>query len=396
MNKLRDKRYGMTTFETFQKYVNERWNHELVAGDRKEDGRKVIGYLDVNCPEELIMAAGCRPLLMTGDPDSTTERGERHLDRGASFLIRHLYEAILTGRYHFVDVICCTGGDKWLSNAYGFLTTEKVLDPSLKVGEVYYIERLRGTFKQHRDYNRDRLLEFKAYLEQYTGKKITDEALSEAILITNETRTLLKQLSDLRKADTPCVSGCEALMIIMASMFIPKAEYNAMLKRFLEDELGTLSRKDASKMRLFMSGSNVDNLHLYGLLESLPVVIVGEDTAFGDRYFETLIDTGLEPIEALADRYTYKGLDPWMYGRADRIQYKAQAAVSAKAQAEIFFHIKYDDAVGWDYPDQKKELEKHGIPVLVFEEQQYKIMNSDEIKNKTRAFLDTIESARKE
>ena len=72
-------------------------------------------------------------------------------------------------------------------------------------------------------------------------------------------------------------------------------------------------------------------------------------------------------MEALADRYTYKPLDPWMYGRSDRIWYKAQSALSANAQAEMFFHIKYDDAVGWDYPDQKKELEKTGIPVLVFE-----------------------------
>jgi benzoyl-CoA reductase/2-hydroxyglutaryl-CoA dehydratase subunit BcrC/BadD/HgdB len=380
----------MTILETFQKYVNERWNYELLAKEWRQNGGKVIGYLDVNCPEELIMAAGCRPLLMTGDPNSTTERGERHLDRGASFVVRHLYEAILTERYDFVDVICGTGGDKWLSNVYGFLTTEKFLDPSLRVGEVYYIERLRGTFRQHRDYNRDRLLEFKTYLEQYTGRKITNEALSEAISITNKTKMLLKQLSDLRKADTPRISGCEAVTIILASMFIPKAEYNTMLKQFLENEIGTLPQKDASKMRLFLSGSNVDNLQLYGLIESLPVIIVGEDTAFGDRYSEAQIDTELEPIEALADRYTYKPLDPWMYGRADRIRYKAQAVVSAEARAEVFFHIKYDDAVGWDYPDQKKELEKKGIPVLVFEEQQYKIENRDEIKNKVRAFLDAI------
>jgi benzoyl-CoA reductase/2-hydroxyglutaryl-CoA dehydratase subunit BcrC/BadD/HgdB len=396
MNEKEDKGYEMTAFKTFQKYVNERWTYELVAKDWKESGKKVIGYLDVNCPEELIMAAGCYPLLMTGDPASSTERGERHLDRGASFRVRHLYEAILTGRYDFVDVICSTGGDKWLSNAYGFLTTEKALDPSLKIGKVYYIERLRGTFRQHRDYNRDRLLEFKAYLEEFTGKEITSQALSEAISITNETRRLLKQLSDLRKADTPRISGCNALTIIMASMFIPKTEYNAMLKRFLENEVGVPPQQDSSKVRLFLSGSNVDNLQLYELLESLPVVIIGEDTAFGDRYFETLIGTDSEPVEALADRYTYKPLDPWMFGRADRIRYKAQAAISAKAQAEIFFHIKYDDAVGWDYPDQRKELEKQGIPVLVFEEQQYKIVNKDEILNKTRAFLDTIRSARKE
>ena len=98
----------------------------------------------------------------------------------------------------------------------------------------------------------------------------------------------------------------------------------------------------------------------------------------------------IDPMEALADRYTYKPLDPWMHGRNDRIQYKVQAAVSAKAQGEIFFHLRYDDSVGWDYPDQKKELEKQGIPVLVFEEQQYRILNRNELLDKAKTFLDKI------
>jgi benzoyl-CoA reductase/2-hydroxyglutaryl-CoA dehydratase subunit BcrC/BadD/HgdB len=380
----------MTTFETFQKYVNKRWDYTLVAKDWKDSGGKVIGYPDINCPEELIMAAGCRPLLMTGDPDSGTETARKHLDVASSIPVRHLYEAILTGRYDFVDIICTTGGDRWLANAYGFFAAEKALNPSLKCGDVYYIERLKGTFKQHRDYNLDRLIDFKEYLEKFTGKKITDQALVEAFKITNETKRLLSQLSGLRKADTPCISGCEALTIIIASMLIPKAEYNRLLKQFLEAEVTTLPKKDASKVRLFLSGSNVDNLQLYELLESLPAIIVGEDTAFGDRYAEALIDTEIEPMEALADRYTYKPLDPWMFGRKDRIEYKVQAAVAAKTQGEVFFHLNHDDAVGWDYPDQKKELEKQGIPVLVFEEQEYKMLNRDELMDKARAFLDTI------
>jgi benzoyl-CoA reductase/2-hydroxyglutaryl-CoA dehydratase subunit BcrC/BadD/HgdB len=134
----------------------------------------------------------------------------------------------------------------------------------------------------------------------------------------------------------------------------------------------------------------VDNLRLYELIESLPAIIVGEDTAYGDRYAETLINTEIEPMEALADRYTYKPLDPWMFGRRNRIQYKVQSASAAKAQGVIFFHILYDDAVGWDYPDQKKELEKLGIPVLVLQDQLYSLPNKDEIAEKVSAFIKTL------
>ena len=227
----------MTIMETFRKYVNERWNYALLAEAWKNSGGKVVGYLDANAPEELIMAAGCLPLLMTGDPASGTESGGKHLDGKATSTVRHLYEAILTGRYEFVDLILNIGGDKWLSNAYNFLTAEKMLDPTLKYGEVYYLERLRGTFKQHRDYNLDRLKDFREFLEAFTGKKITDESLEKAFEITNETRALLKRVSELRRADLPRISGSEALTIYLASMLMPKAKFNELLREFLETEV---------------------------------------------------------------------------------------------------------------------------------------------------------------
>ena len=144
----------------------------------------------------------------------------------------------------------------------------------------------------------------------------------------------------------------------MASMLIPKAEYNKLLAIFLDKEVSNMPKKDGTRRRIFVSGSAVDNLQLYELIESLDAIVIGEDTAFGDRYAETLINEEIEPMEALCDRYTYKPLDPWMYGMKDRINYRVNAAVAAKAQGVIFLHLEHDDSVGWDYPDQCKELEK--------------------------------------
>ena len=63
----------MTAFETFQQYYSNRWDFDLVARDWKEKGGRVIGYPHILCPEEIIMAAGCLPILMTGDRASGTE-----------------------------------------------------------------------------------------------------------------------------------------------------------------------------------------------------------------------------------------------------------------------------------------------------------------------------------
>ena len=180
----------------------------------------------------------------------------------------------------------------------------------------------------------------------------------------------------------------------MASMLMPKAEYNELLKQFLEKEVDSLPKKDASKVRLFVSGSPVESLQLYEIIESLPAIVVGEDIAFGDRYSDAPISEELEPMEALADRYTYKPLDPWMYGLKDRIKYRVDSAVAAKAQAEVFFHLLGDDPLAWDYPDQKRELEKHGISILLLQSQGYKISAPERLRGRIEAFVKAIRSSR--
>jgi benzoyl-CoA reductase/2-hydroxyglutaryl-CoA dehydratase subunit BcrC/BadD/HgdB len=383
----------MEAFNTFQKYYQERWNYQLIAEEWKEKGGKVIGYSDVNCPEEIIMAAGCLPLLMTGNPENDIQVSCGHLEYPSSLPIRYLYEAIISGKYDFVDLICLIRDDKWVS-LYEYLSAEKLLNPALQYGDLNLIEKPRTVFNRHRDYYYNHIVKFKQFLENYSGKKITDEALTEAIEITNETKRLLKQLSYLRKTEPPTVSGCEALPIYMASMLMPKSKYNILLKQFLESEVKSLPPKDASKIRLFVSGSIMDNLNLYEILESAPAIIVGEDNVFGDGYADFPISKVLKPMEAVAERYFYKTPDPWMLGMRERIEYRVNSAVSAKAQGEIFFEILHDGGLGWDYPDQKKELEKNNIPVLLLEGQEYKIKNQMEILQKISNFVEAIKSRR--
>ncbi len=380
----------MTALETFQAFYRQRWDYDLIARGWKEGGGKIIGYSDTNCPEELVIAAGCLPLLMTGDPESDTEKTDTHLEPYFSDSVRHFYEAVVTERYHFVDLICFVTGDCSLSWIFHYFQQEKSLNPMLKMGEPYFLDRLPTRFAMDRDFNLGRLVAFRDYLEDFTGKKITNDALAGSFAVTNETRRLLKEVSALRKTDQPRITGCEALQIIMASMLMPKAAYNILLNKFLTEEVKSRPVQTSSNVRLFVSGSNLDHLRLYEIVESLPATIVGEDTAFGDRYCEMPIDESLDPMEALVDRYLNKPLDPWMYGIDEIIKYRADAAEDAKAQGVVFFQLRRDDPLAWDYPMQKKELEKRGIPILLLREQDYRISNAAEVRSKIEAFINNL------
>ena len=60
-------------------------------------------------------------------------------------------------------------------------------------------------------------------------------------------------------------------------------EHNKLLEEFLK---GTRQSPAAQGVRLFVAGSDVDNLQLYDLVESCGAVVVAEDSNWGNRYFE--------------------------------------------------------------------------------------------------------------
>jgi hypothetical protein len=328
-----------------------------------------VGHADVNFPEEIALAADCHTMLMTGDPAQARIRTAGRVDTAASQPFCHLLEAIVAGRYDFVDLICATGGDRWLSILDGVLAEEKRNDPALRFGDSCFIERLRSTGFQHRAYNLARMRDFAGYLGQRFGRPVTDTALREAIALTNETRRLLAEVSRRRKLPSPEIGGCDALRIFMASMLTPKRDFNDRVTAFLQSPPPSADRD--RRARIFVSGSNVDDLALYELIESFAAVVVGEDGAFGDRYADLEIATDGDPMEALADRYTYKPLDPWMLGMRARLAYRVDAAMRAHCHGAIFFHLRRDDPVAWDWPDQKALFESRGIPVLLLRDQDY-------------------------
>jgi benzoyl-CoA reductase/2-hydroxyglutaryl-CoA dehydratase subunit BcrC/BadD/HgdB len=378
---------------TLQTYYQNRWDFSRLGKEWKDKGGKIIGCAYPHCPEEIILAAGCLPVVMSGDPDSSTELADKHMEHFFTPDTRYLYQAILAGRYSFLDLICIPSVTNSLARMYYYLFEEKRQNPSLPFGEIYLLEYSYTNNWKSSAYNYGRFKAFKEFLEQLTGKKVTNEALSQAIKTTNETRRLLGQIAAMRKAPVPRLSGYEAAQITLASMLTPKESLNQMLAQTVA-QIDNSTPKDEGKVRLFLSGSPVNNLQLYQLIESTEAIVVGEDHAFGNRYFDTLINEEVEPLLALAERYTYKAPEPFIFGLNNVIKYRVDAALEAKADGVIFHQLQWDDTIGWDWPDQQKELEKHGIKTLALDFQDYRISAPERLKLRIQAFVESIMTAK--
>jgi benzoyl-CoA reductase/2-hydroxyglutaryl-CoA dehydratase subunit BcrC/BadD/HgdB len=365
----------MSNIEFFDAVFERRWDLTFLSGHPGARDKKIIGFLDTGFPEELAIASGMLPVLLTGDPNGSLSKTEGKVDLGIPGRARQIYEGLLTGRYAFASALAITGGDRYLANTYGFLDAESQLTGSKYFDKLFYLERARGTYCEHRNFNLQRLNFFREQLNKYTGKLIEDKALADAISLVNESRRLLQRLSELRVSCPGVVSGTEAAKITLASVLMPKEDFNHALKNFLD----ALPKKISANLRptIFLAGSPLDHLAIHEAIEASGCLVISESIEFCGRYQNDLVREDIDPMEALADRYTFKFPDAWAFGRDRRIELQVQTAKFSGADAVFYFHTLYDASTGWDYPDLRDALQKLHIDTYVLYDQPYQIEDKD-------------------
>ncbi|MBI5444514.1 MAG: 2-hydroxyacyl-CoA dehydratase [Deltaproteobacteria bacterium] len=373
-----------TALEIMKRNYRDRYR---AAKEWKAAGGKVVGYVYTSVPEELILAAGCLPVMITGDPEIGTEAGDRYMEDYFCPFVRSVHNLFVVGAYDWLDLAIFPHGNDSIKRCYFYLWTEKLNDPALRLPPLAMFDLLHTRKHIANRYVRGRVAALKEKLEEVSGNEITEESLRYAIEVMNEKRRLLKQVAELRRADPPRLSGLEALQVIGSSFFMPKEEHNDLLRRFLAE---AVERPPREGVRLYVSGTILDNTQLYELLESCGAVIVAEDVCTGNRYSENLVDPALEPLDALTDRYHSKSLEGRMYPLSVLVDYVAKSAQEAKVQGAVFNYLRWDDSHGWNYPSQRDALKELGIPSLAIEMQEYKLAGAEQIRTRTQAFLEMI------
>jgi len=376
----------MGPLETMQKHYEQR---DAAAREWKGRGGKVVGYLSDDVPEEMIPAAGLFPFRMSGDPSGGTEEADRYTETFYDPSVRSILNMILAGKYDFLDFIIIPHASDSILKLYHQMWWIHRINPAITFPPVHLFDILHLPLYTTGLYVRDRVRELKAKLEEWSGNGLTDEALARTIALGNENRSLLKRVAALRAAEPPYLTGSQALRIIGTSTFMPKEEHNRLLKQFLE-ETDRLPVKEG--VRLFIEGSDLDNVQLYELIESCGAVVVAEDSNWGNRYFEDPADESCDPLDAIVDRYHLRPSRIRIQSIDQRVGYCTRRVAEARAQGVVFFIYEWDPAPAWDFPDQRKALEAMGIPTLAFNAQKYVLSGrkKQEIRDEVRQFIETI------
>jgi len=352
--------------------------------------KRIIGSTLADVPEELVHAAGLLPFTILGT-NLPIRHAASQLPDNCCSLDRSNLELVLTYAGNFfsgfilpqVDDTSQHLSDIWrrnVANDYfeSFLIPRQVNRPSARSWLRDEVERLKGS------------------LENYTGRKITDEALRNSIHIFNENRRMLRNLYERTVEDPALLSNRQRFEMIKSSMLFPKEEHNDLLRRLLSSlpkgDGDTRERRTSSPLRLILSGIVWEPPEILSILDESGALIVGDDLCEGTRYIEADVPVDADLLDGLVERHFRRGPYSPIHDEGDKILNNLlRLAREKNADGILYIHIKFNESQDYDLPDLRKALDREGIPMLVLDTE-FQTTHLAQTKTRIQAFLESLPS----
>jgi benzoyl-CoA reductase/2-hydroxyglutaryl-CoA dehydratase subunit BcrC/BadD/HgdB len=352
-------------------------------------GGLVVGCVGADVPRELLHAAGLLAVWLTGAPGQATADADRYLGTTTDPVARSQLGRLLSGEFDFLDQLLISHDSESSLRLFTCLREIQRVEPRPGLPTPCFVDVLHLPYRTSAVYNRIRLRQLTRTLGEWTGTAVSDAAISVAVRTCNDNRKLLAQVSSLRTAAKPLLTGAAALAVTGAGRFIPVEEHSRLLQQLLDsrDQLAP-----AAGVRIFVTGSATEHPGTYQAIESCGAVIVAEDHDWGERGARDLVTESADPIDGLADHYQFGPPAAAKYSIAERAAWTARSAVRVGAAAVIGLGRVNDPAPGWDFPAQRDALRQHGIPMLYLDHQPYEPAPDAATLGRVAEFLDSVSS----
>ena len=356
----------------------------VLSKTREETGRKMIGIFHPVVPEELIYAAGLRPVRLFPYVDDSITDGDAHLQTYLCSNLRAVWDQVIKGKYPYLDGAIIPRSCEAVTFLY---QTWKRHNP------YPFIDYINVPWKRSKnaiDFFAKELGRVKKDLEGFTSKEISEDSLRNAIRVYNRNRELLKKVYELKKAESPVISGAEALKVVMSGFVLDKEEHSRLTEQLLT-ELSKSPQGPKANIRILISGGCVIDARLWEMIEESGACIVADDVNNGSRsIFNAVEDTTEGPLTALARRYV---MVPCSFNtsNADRFTYISKMVTEYNVNGVIFAINRNCESEKFDYPAlDKKVREKFNVPVLQIETDY--LTDLEPLRTRVEAFVEMLSS----
>ncbi|MBV1864957.1 MAG: benzoyl-CoA reductase subunit C [Rhodobacteraceae bacterium] len=331
-----------------------------------EAGRKVIGYLPVYIPREIIHAAGMLPLgIMGGGDNLEVIHGDAYYQSYICRIPRSTVELGVTGRLDFVDGMLFPSICDVIRNLSGMwkMLFPEVYSKYFDVPQTYQDE-IGGTFYM------GEMNEFRADLEKISGRKITDEALRNSIEVYNENRQLVNELYTLRAQKPWLAPASEAYLVVRAGLVLPVEEHSVLLRQYI-DAAQSESRPIKDNSRVVVTGMFCEQppLNLIKSLELSGCFVVDDDFMLVSRWLIGDVPLEGDPIYNLSQAFLHHSMSTaakYEPNEEEKGQFLVRAVKETGAEGVIFASTSFCDPALLDRPMLQNVLKAAGIPFIAF------------------------------
>jgi benzoyl-CoA reductase/2-hydroxyglutaryl-CoA dehydratase subunit BcrC/BadD/HgdB len=254
-------------------------DNELVEQARK-DGKMIMGYTCYHIPEVLLNIDNCVSVRLRAPRTGSVDISTYYMSNYVCEYARALLERAIEGGYQFLDGLAAVDACSMMNRFYEHFGILKCNDK-----DHFFLPILDVPYKTEEFSYRHMQRQFETRLlpamAENLGTDISDAKIREAVAMHNEVCKVIQEISEMRKADNPVITGYEFHVINLVSYTCPKY----LILPYLKETLAELKkRKPDEKLpraRVGIVGSEIDDPEFTKMIEAAGARVVFDRHCFG-------------------------------------------------------------------------------------------------------------------
>ena len=373
-------------------------NNELVQ-QAQADGNLAVGYTCYHIPEVILNCDKCFSVRLRAPNTGSIDIATYYMSNYTCEYSRALVERGIEGGYRFLDAMIGVDACSMMNRAMEHFEILQVNDK-----EHFFVTHTDMPYKVT-DYTLDsyvkqmRLRVLDRLTEEY-GVDTSDAALRKAVKEHNEVCRIISEISEMRKADNPVITGYEFHVLNLVTYCCPKSLILPKLKDTLKE---LKSRKPDEnpqyRARVAIVGSEIDDPSLTKLIESCGALVVSDRFCFGSTpgREEIVLNDDEDALTQICLHYMKTSeCARWIADEkvAQRRATADRLAREFKADGIIYEQMKYCDYWGFERALVSHIMhDEYGWPVLSID-RLYNNGNSGQLRTRCQAFVESLEIKR--